>query len=546
MSEPTLTRLKDLPLFAGAVHVGEHAMRLAGPTTVPAPSTDPTHVPTTGQPWDEARHGDGRALDQDVTSRPHAIAAPEPAARASYHPARIDWALVRAYRLLAAKQLAELFKDRPGIDETDRRELGRSVIRRLLTDQAESDALTGAQPVSADTEATLAQALMDTIFGLGRLQPLIDDETVEDIEINGAHNVVLLHSDGRETQGAPVADTDEELIEFLGFVASRRTDLGISGNKGDRGSSGERPFSWANPRLRLALPNRARLTAMAWVTPHPVVRLRMHRHIDVTMADLLRMGMVSHVLANFLDAAVKARSSVVVAGAMGAGKTTSLRALARCVPKWESIGTLETEYELYLDQVGDWTRKPVTIESRPGSGEIGPTGRAAGELTLMDLFPDLLRLNLNRVIVGEVRGDEIAAMFEAMRSGAGSLSTIHAKNAKDTVDRIASLLHGTGRSMTYAYGQVAQHIDLIVHLDSRRDPLTGRRYRYVSEVIEVTPGDGKDTNLAVNEIFGPGPDGRAVPTGVPTFIDDLVDQGFDRSQLDQVLGAWQVGMQDLR
>lgn len=291
----------------------------------------------------------------------------------------------------------------------------------------------------------------------------------------------------------------------------------------------------------------------------------MHRHINVSVDErheastaqsspfdigppqnLVAMGMVDRVLAQFLIAAVAARCSIVVSGAMGAGKTTCLRGLARAIPPWESIGTMETEFELYLDQLGDRLRPPVPVEARPGSGEITVSGRAAGELTMHDLFPDMLRLNLDRVVVGEVRGDEIGAMFAAMRSGAGSLSTIHAKSAVDTIDRIATLLNGTGLDMYQAYEQVKQHIDLIVHLSSRRDPVTGRRYRFVSEVIEVTKGDATYTHHQAVEIFKPGPDGRAVPANPPTFIEKLTEHGFDESVFSSGLSDWQVGMEDLR
>ncbi len=156
--------------------------------------------------------------------------------------------------------------------------------------------------------------MFDALFGLGRLQPLVDDPSVENITILGFDEVWLEHGDGRLERGPSVADSDQDLIDFLVFL-------------GSRSEVNARQFSEANPRLHLRLDGGARLAATAWVTPRPSVVVRRHRMRDVTLSDLVAKGSLSEVAASFLAAAVRARKSIVVAGPQGAGKTTMVRAL---------------------------------------------------------------------------------------------------------------------------------------------------------------------------------------------------------------------------
>jgi pilus assembly protein CpaF len=368
----------------------------------------------------------------------------------------------------------------------------------------------------------LGAAIFDSLFGLGRLQPLIDLPDVENIEITGHDKVLLLLADGRREVGPPVADSDEELVDFLSFLAAQR-------------GGGERAFSSANPVLHLNLGGRARLAAIMEVSPRPVVRIRKHLLPTVSLATMREVGTIDAVLEQFLAAAVRARKSIVVSGAQGSGKTTFLRALADALDPWESVGTLETEYEVFLHEQGR-RREPVALEARPGSGELGPNGRRAGAITLDDLFEHVLRFNLDRVIVGEVRGGEVMAMFKAMQSGAGSLSTTHAKNARDTLERLVTCVLSVHSSEAYAARLVAQHIDLIVHLVALDQSADGRRRRVVAEVIEVDTGEG--FRPAVTDLFRLGADGRALPVGRPSFLEDLVRCGFDPGLLDHAHTQW--------
>ncbi|MGN6130458.1 MAG: CpaF family protein, partial [Nocardioidaceae bacterium] len=312
--------------------------------------------------------------------------------------------------------------DRGRLDKTAQQELGRSIVLDLIESSMADSVNAGGSAWTLAEQATLARAVFDSLFRLGRLQPLVDDDRIENIIIAGHDRVMLELIDGSLLPGPPVADSDEELIDVLVFLASRS-------------EVNARAFSEAQPRLHLRLDGGARLAAAAWVTPRPSVVIRRHRLLEVTLEDLVERDMLAPVAASFLRAAVRARKSIVVSGSQGAGKTTLVRALCAEIDRWEAIGTFETEYELHLHElphheiVHAW-------EARPGSGERGPDGKQAGEFTLDEALVDSFRFNLSRQIVGEVRGKEIWAMIKAMESGTGSISTTHATDAVAAVRKL--------------------------------------------------------------------------------------------------------------
>ena len=313
-----------------------------------------------------------------------------------------------------------------------------------------------------------------------------------------------------------MADSDQELIDFLVFLASRS-------------EVNARSFSEAQPRLHLRLDGGARLAAAAWVTPRPSVVIRRHRLMHVTLDELVGKDMLTPVAASFLRAAVRARKSIVVAGAQGAGKTTLVRALCSEIDALEAIGTFETEYELHLHELG--RHKIVHAwESRPGSGERGPDGRQAGEFTLDEALVDSFRFNLSRQIVGEVRGKEIWAMIKAMESGTGSISTTHAADAVAAVRKLVTCAMEAGPHVTQglATSKLAATVDLIVQLSMETAPVPGgaRRTRRVAEVIALTPGE-KDPGYATTHVFSPDASGVAVPDVLPDAYRALARHGFD-------------------
>jgi Flp pilus assembly CpaF family ATPase len=423
----------------------------------------------------------------------------------------IDWKAVAQMRTAASKRLSA----RLGSEDADHQQaLGRVIIADLL-DEHTSEAIThGTTPWASQYQARIGQAVFDSLFRLGRLQGLVDDDSIENVIICGADNVWIESSDGRLTRGTPVADSDAELIDFLSFIASRS-------------EANERSFSPAEPRLHMRLDSGARLAAAAWVTPRPSVVIRRHRAQGVTLDDLVTCGTLAYPAAKFLAEAVRRRASIVVSGAQGAGKTTLMRALCAEIPPTEVIGTFETEYELHLHLMPDRHNIVYAWEARPGSGEMDAMGRRAGEFLLDDALYDSFRFNLSRQIVGEVRGKEILAMLKAMQSGSGSLSTTHGHSAEAAIRKLITCAMEAGPHVTseYATRAVAEDIDFVVHMEvSTEKTAQGfKRHRWVKEIIAVEASDSA-RGYATTRLFSTLPGQRVA--GMETVPDGYL-QAFD-------------------
>ena len=431
--------------------------------------------------------------------------------------ADVDWVLVSALRTQASEQLSKaVAADRSRLDPAAQRELGRSIILDLIESTMAEAVDAGDAKWSMQRQQATAQAVFDALFRLGRLQPLVDDDRIENIVIVGHDNVQLELIDGSLVTGPPVADSDQELIDFLVFLASRS-------------EVNARSFSEAQPSLHMRLDGGSRLAATAWVTTRPSVVIRRHRLMRVTLDDLVARGMMTPILASFLRAAVHARCSIVVAGAQGAGKTTLVRALCAEIDELEAIGTFETEYELHLHELG---RHKVVIpwEARPGSGERGPNGRQSGEFTLDEALVDSFRFNLSRQIVGEVRGREIWAMIKAMESGTGSISTTHAADAVAAVRKLVTCAMEAGPHVTQglATSKLAATVDLIVQLslETTTGPNGPTRTRRVAEIIALAPGE-HEVGYATTHVFRADASGHAVPEVLPDEYRGLARHGFD-------------------
>ena len=266
----------------------------------------------------------------------------------------------------------------------------------------------------------MAQAVLDALFGLGRLQALVDDERIENIDVNGCDEVWVTYADGVKVAAAPVADSDDELVALIRSAAAR---LGLS----------ERRFDTAHPELDLRLPDGSRLSALMAVTRRPLISIRRHRYMDLTLADLVDMGSLDEGLATFLAACVRAPQEPRGGGAMNSGKTTLVRALAAEIPPRERVVTIEQAFELGLDTHRDRHPDLVALEAR------GANTEGEGVISMARLVRRALRMNADRVIVGEVLGDEVLPMLNAMSQGrAGSMCTIHADSSAGTFRRIAS------------------------------------------------------------------------------------------------------------
>lgn len=438
-----------------------------------------------------------------------------------------DLGVVREVRATVAEQLAERLQRQPVSTPEARRELARALVAAELGELGRNRVRRGEEPWPFDVELATSRAVMAALFGLGRLQPLIDDPTVENIEVDGHDRVWVSYADGRVEPHPPVADSDDELIETLQLLAART-------------GSAERSFSSARPALHLRLEDGSRLAAVAWTTPRVHVVIRRHRVRDVDLDDMVRLGTLDTVLAEFLRAAVRAGKNVVVTGLQNAGKTTLVRALANEFDPLERFATIEKEYELHLHDLPARHPRVVAMEGREGSAELDANGRRAGEVTLSQLVTDALRLNLRRIIVGEVRGAEVLPMLEAMSTGDGSLCTLHSRSAQHAVDRIVTLCLSAGVHMTdtFAYRLLAGAVDLFVHLELVDETASGGgRQRFVSQVVEVN-GLGERNRPATTSVFGPGDDGRAIPLHRPLCLPDLVRAGFDERLLDHRSGTW--------
>ncbi len=434
-------------------------------------------------------------------------------------PARpVDHLLANRVRQLAADRLAACLTETPVTDPRARREFARSVVSEVLVEHARARILAGRTPLSDDAESDLAETVMDSLFGMGRLQPLIDNSNVENIEVNGHDNVWLCFADGTERRADPVANSDEELVELVANLVAR------TGNS-------ERTFSTANPTVHLRLDDGSRLAAMAWITPRPQVVIRRHRVREVTLQQLVDNGSLSVAAAEFLAAAIRAGKNLIVTGLQNSGKTTLLRALAAEFPPTERFATIEKEYELHLHELPRHPRV-VAMEARIGSSERDAGGRAAGEITLSQLVVDALRMNVRRIIVGEVRGGEVVPMLNAMATGDGSMCTLHVRTPGKAIDRIVNLCLENGTAMTdaFAYRAAVAGIDLIVHLTMRHT--AQGRARFVSEILEID-GISDNGRPVTTRVFAPGPDGRALPAHHPACLSDLVAAGFDATLLDR-------------
>ena len=348
----------------------------------------------------------------------------------------IDWRTVVSLRRKASERISSeraSHRERTGVDLSgdDVRMLGRSIVRQAVESHAEN------------------------------------------IEINGCDRVFVQYGDGRREPGPVVADDDAELVEAIRF-------LGESANP-------PRPFDDAHPTMTVALGSQYRLHAIGFgLSYRPSVVIRHHTLTRVTIDDLVNTAMMPHHVGVLLRAAVLARRSIVIAGDQGAGKTTLLRALVDAIPPTERFGTLETDYEL-LTHLNPDRDNMVAFQATVGLGEK-VDGHCLGEFTVADLIPEALRQNLSRLVVGEVRGVEAAAMFEAMQAGAGTMSTTHSHSATSTMDRLAGrVAMGGVMTIEEAYRQIAHNITFLVHVTLVDDTWRGgTRTRHITEIRQLT------------------------------------------------------------
>ncbi|HZD73105.1 MAG TPA: ATPase, T2SS/T4P/T4SS family [Actinomycetota bacterium] len=431
----------------------------------------------------------------------------------------MDHSLVKRFRQEVGDRLAAQRRDDaaaglPPMSAEDEWQFARAVIARVLEEYARQEIAQGRPPLTAEEEEAVAAGVHAALFGVGRLQPLLDHPDIENIDINGCDNVFVGYADGRELSMEPVAESDEELVDLIQVLGAYS---GLS----------SRPFDTANPQLDLRLPDGSRLSAVMDVCRRPAVSIRRARLGKVFLSDLVGNGTLLPDLASMLRAAVAARKNLMIAGSTNAGKTTLLRALANEIPPNERLVTVERALELGLDQFLELHPNVVAFEERL------PNPEGAGGISMAELVRRSLRMNPSRVIVGEVLGDEIVTMLNAMTQGNdGSLSTIHANSAQEVFNRIATYALQARERLPVEATQmlIAGAIDFVIFVEKRNDYHRGGTLRrYVSSVREVTGVDGR---VLSSEVFAPGPDGRAMPRSSISCIEELLECGYEPS------GAW--------
>lgn len=393
------------------------------------------------------------------------------------------------------KALAEFRRDGKKMPQgEDARQHTESLVAAVLRDYESELVEDGKDALEDDERARLEAALKSQLFGSGNLDQLLEDDEVEDIVINSWQNVFVTYANGHKAQLPPVASSDKDLEEIVKTISAHD---GLN----------TRPFDGVNYDITLRLPDGSRLHAVQGVTANGLsISIRKHRHAKVTLLptpglaereaaagvpgpkrtkDLASEGTVDGELAAFLSALVKARMNIMIAGSVGSGKTTLLRALASEIDPRERLITVERSIELGLHE--DLERHPdvVAMEERL------PNVEGVGAVSLADLVRDSLRMIPDRVVVGEVLGDEVITMLNAMMQGNdGSLSTIHANSARDVISKIQTYALQASERLPFeaTNGLIAGALDFIVFMRRIRTPEGGQR-RVVEQILELAGRD---------------------------------------------------------
>lgn len=442
--------------------------------------------------------------------------------RAMWQHDDLDAALVaelhhRVGEALTAAHVAHEEAGRGRMSPADERALARKLVADELRRLAASAYSDGRDPLDERAEEKVAAAVLDRIHGLARLQPLLDDPEIRDIHISGASRVWLNLRDGTKVRGPVVADSDDDLVELIATAARR---IGRS----------ERRWDHAHPELNLQLPNGDRLHALMAVSGRPTVSIRRH-DFDIHRVDqLVELRVCDDLLANFLSAAVRARANIIVAGGTGTGKTTMLRCLINEIPPEERLITVEDSLEIGLERFEDFHPDYETLEARDANTE------GVGSFTLAELVRSGLRMDPQRVIVGEVRGAEVLPMLLAMSQGNdGSMCSVHSDSSKGVFGRLAMYAAMTPERLVPDVTNllVANAVDLIVHLGW----VSGERR--ITSVREVT-GTVEGGQVVSNELWRPDGAGAGVPAAPPTpeLAGQLEAQGFDATAHAAAQGWW--------
>jgi pilus assembly protein CpaF len=366
------------------------------------------------------------------------------------------------------------------LEDLDRREritASEEELTELVKDYVADALATQDWSLNDSERRQLVDDLIEETIGVGPLAPLLADPAVTDILVNGPHTVFVERFGQLESTDVRFRD-DEHLVRIIGRIAAR------VGRRIDESS----------PMVDARLPDGSRVNAtLPPVTiDGPTLSIRRFGRRRLRGDDLMRLGMFSPAMLEFLRLAIRGRVNMIVSGGTGSGKSTFLAAMAEAIPESERIITIEDAAELQLDQ-----RHVVRMETRP------PNIEGQGRIVARDLVVNALRMRPDRIIVGEVRAGEALDMMQAMNTGHdGSLTTIHANTPRDAVARLETmvLMAGIDLPARAIREQAVSAIDIIIQVKRYEDGV--RRVQSISELVGM---EGDTAQL--QEIF------RFVSTG---------------------------------
>ncbi|HQL38383.1 MAG TPA: CpaF family protein [Anaerolineaceae bacterium] len=364
--------------------------------------------------------------------------------------------------------------------------------------------------LSKPERARMFDQITAEILGFGPLQPLLEDETITEIMVNG-HKNIYVERKGKIYRVPMTFENNEHVMRIIERIVS---PLG-------------RRIDESSPYVDARLPDGSRVNAV--IPPislvGPVITIRKFSKKPITVDQMIEYGSITPEAVEFLKACVTARVNIVISGGTGSGKTTLLNVLSSYIPTDERIITIENAAELQLRQ-----EHVVTLESRP------PNIEGKGEITIRQLVVNALRMRPDRIIVGEIRDEAALDMLQAMNTGHdGSMTTLHSNSPRDSLARLETMTMMAGMDLPVRAirEQVSSAIDLIIHQERLRDGT--RKVVYISEVTGMEGEIITLTDLFFFEQTGINPntnkvEGRLRASGLrPKFMDKLDAAGIKLS-----------------
>lgn len=306
----------------------------------------------------------------------------------------------------------------------------------------------------------LIKSLVSGVLSLGPLRPLMEDESITEIMVNG-HNTVYIQRHGKITKTDVKFDSEAHLSHTVQKIL--------------QGSESNKRVDESSPYVDFSLRDGSRVNVILppCSTMGPILTIRKFKDDIGTVEHLIKIEELNDDIATLLIAAMKAKFNVIFCGATGAGKTTCMNVFSRHIPEEERIVTIEDTPELVLlqDHVVSLQSKPPNIEGK-------------GEISMAELFTNSLRMRPDRIIIGEIRGQEMLDLIQSISSGhSGSLAIVHAESPEDCFNRMVTMMLMTGirLSTDEIRKQVARAIDIIVHIELYSDGV--RRIANVTDVV---------------------------------------------------------------